>query len=48
MKNLNSHIEFKIGDAVLIVGNAKKKFLWKLGKIERGLPGHDNDIHMLL
>ena len=44
VKNPNSQIEFKEGDVVLIEGNAKNKLLWKLGKIERVLPGRDNKI----
>ncbi|CAL1270780.1 unnamed protein product [Larinioides sclopetarius] len=43
VKNPNSHAEFKVGD-VLIEGNTKNKLLWKLGKIERVLPGRDNKI----
>ena len=40
----NSQMEFKVGNVVLIEGNAKNKLLWKLGKIERVLPRRDNKI----
>ena len=37
-------MEFKVGNIVLVEGNAKNKLLWKLGKIESVLPGCDNKI----
>ncbi|GFY52881.1 uncharacterized protein TNIN_388831 [Trichonephila inaurata madagascariensis] len=42
VKNLETHLEPKVGDLVLIEENTKNKLLWKLGKIERTLPGRDN------
>ncbi|GFW80639.1 uncharacterized protein TNCV_3234911 [Trichonephila clavipes] len=42
VKNPETHPELKVGDVVLIEENTKNKLLWKLGKIERTLPGRDN------
>ncbi|GFY55370.1 hypothetical protein TNIN_319891 [Trichonephila inaurata madagascariensis] len=42
VKNPETHPEPKIGDVVLMEENTKNKLLWKLGKIERTLPGRDN------
>ncbi|GFS32225.1 uncharacterized protein TNIN_168651 [Trichonephila inaurata madagascariensis] len=42
VKNPETHPELKVGDVVLIEKNTKNKLLWKLGKIERTLPGRDN------
>ncbi|GFT29500.1 hypothetical protein TNCV_2020691 [Trichonephila clavipes] len=39
VKNPETHPELKVGDVVLIEENTKN---WKLGKIERTLPGRDN------
>ncbi|GFW96481.1 DUF5641 domain-containing protein [Trichonephila clavipes] len=41
VKNPETHPELKVGDVVLIEENTKNKLLWKLGKIERTLPGRD-------
>ncbi|GFX54996.1 uncharacterized protein TNCV_4356521 [Trichonephila clavipes] len=42
VKNPETYPELKVGDVVLIEENTKNKLLWKLGKIERTLPGRDN------
>ena len=45
LQNSIPQTESKVHDAILIEKDRKNKLLWKLGKIERAIPGWDNHIY---
>ena len=44
MKYPNFQANFKVSDLGLVEGNIKNKILWKLGRVEKALPGHHNEV----